>query len=54
MYIIIGLIGAFIGARTAKKHKGNKIDMLQYAVGFGILFGVLGLMGTIVFHRAFL
>jgi uncharacterized membrane protein YeaQ/YmgE (transglycosylase-associated protein family) len=51
MYILIGLVGALIGARTAKKHNGNIADILQYAVGFGLLFGILGLMVTIFLDR---
>lgn len=51
MYLIIGLIGALIGAFRAKKLNGSKADMLQYAAGFGILFAVLGLVATIILDR---
>jgi uncharacterized membrane protein YeaQ/YmgE (transglycosylase-associated protein family) len=51
MYIIIGLIGAFLGARTAKKHKGSRADILQYAVGFGLLFAMIGLIVTVLLDR---
>lgn len=51
MYLIIGLIGALWGARKAKKLNGTKADIAQYAVGFGVFFGILGLLITVILDR---
>ena len=49
--IISGVIGAVLGALTAKRRKGNRLDMAQYAAGFGIAFMILGLFLTILLGR---
>jgi len=52
MIVISGLIfGAAIGALTAKRRKGNRADMAQYAVGYMIAFGLLGLIATVLIDR---
>jgi hypothetical protein len=52
MIVIAGaLLGAILGAMTARKRKGNKLDMLQYAAGFGIAFALVGLIVTVIIHR---
>jgi len=51
--IIIGcaIIGIGIGLMTARKRKGNRLDMAQYAAGYGIAFTLLGLLLTIILER---
>lgn len=51
--IVIGgvLLGALIGALKARKHGGNTLDMLQYGAVYAILFGIVGLLATILTHR---
>ena len=51
--IVIGgmLLGAFIGARAAHKNGGTRLDMAQYAAGYGIALGLVGLVATIVISR---
>lgn len=49
--IVSALLGAFLGYSTAKRRKGNKLDMAQYAAGFGIAFALLGLFLTILIER---
>jgi len=51
--IVIGLaiIGVIIGAMTAKRHKGNRKDMAQYAAGYGMAFLILGLLLTVIIDR---
>ena len=46
--IVIGgaLLGAIIGAMTARRRKGNTLDMLQYGAGYGLAFSVLGMIAT--------
>lgn len=52
MIVLAGLVfGAILGAGLAKKRGGKKLDMLQYAAGFGILFSLLGLFATIFLER---
>ena len=45
------LVGALIGAWRAKSMNGNRLDMAQYAAGFGIGFAILGLFATIILVR---
>lgn len=53
MIVLAGLaFGAAFGAYTAAKRGGNKLDMAQYAAGFGIAFTLLGLFATIFLERA--
>lgn len=42
------LCGAVLGAYTARRRGGSGLDIAQYAAGYGIAFGVLGLLLTIV------
>ncbi|MEL7167511.1 MAG: apolipoprotein acyltransferase [Pseudomonadota bacterium] len=51
IYIPAALIGGLIGGFTAKKRGGATADIAQYAVAYGIAFGLLGLLTTIVLHR---
>ena len=51
--LAIGLgLGACIGAFTAWRRKGNLADILQYAFGYGVVFGLLFLIVGIVIARA--
>lgn len=51
--ILIGMaiIGIGLGLMTARKRNGNRLDMAQYAAGFGIAFLLLGLFLTIILER---
>ncbi len=52
MIVIAGLvIGAALGARIALKSGGRRLDALQYAAGYGILFALVGLFLTIAIDR---
>ncbi len=52
MFVIGGaLLGAVIGAITARKRGGSRLDMAQYAAGFGIAFAIAGMLLTIGIHR---
>lgn len=52
MIVIAGLIlGAAIGARTAIKRGGKRLDALQYGAGYGICFGLIGLFLTLFIDR---
>jgi hypothetical protein len=43
--------GAALGAYTARKRGGRKLDALQYAAGYAIAFGLLGLAISILLDR---
>ncbi|VDC31631.1 hypothetical protein [Pseudogemmobacter humi] len=45
------LLGALLGAFRAHQLGGKPADLAQYAAGFGILFGLAGVIATIVLHR---
>lgn len=45
------LLGALIGGWRAWRRKGNRLDIAQYAGVYLIIFGVLGMILTIVLER---
>jgi hypothetical protein len=51
--IVIGLaiIGALIGGFTARKRRGNRKDIAQYAAGYGMAFLILGMFLTVIIDR---
>jgi hypothetical protein len=52
MIVLAGaLFGGIYGALLARKREGSKLDMAQYAAGFGIAFGLVGLFLTIFVER---
>ena len=52
MIVLAGLLGGGVyGALLAKKREGSRLDMAQYAAGFAIAFGLLGLFLTIFIER---
>lgn len=46
------LFGAVLGAWRAKSRGGKIPDMLQWAMAFAILFGILGLFVLIAIERS--
>lgn len=52
MIVIAGLLcGGAWGAMVAKRRDGTPADMAQYAAGYGIAFGLLGLFLTLGLER---
>ena len=52
MIIVLALAaGAATGALKARKRGGHKLDMAQYAAGYAIAFGLVGLIITIIIGR---
>jgi hypothetical protein len=45
------LIGIALGYSTAKKRGGNRLDLAQYAAGYGIAFTLLGVFATLLIER---
>ena len=54
--IVLGaaLLGCLIGGMTASRRGGKRLDILQYAAGYGIAFTILGVVLTFVVHNALL
>ncbi len=52
--IVIGgaLAGALTGWMTAKRRKGNRADIAQYATIYAIAFALAGLILTIAIEKA--
>ena len=52
MIVIAGaILGAILGAMTAKKRKGNRADMWQYGAVYAIAFSLAGLILTIIIEK---
>lgn len=51
--IVIGLaiLGAIIGGMTARKRRGNRKDIAQYAAGYALAFAILGMFLTVIIDR---
>ncbi len=51
IYTVLAIIGAVFGGFKARKQGGNRMDIAQYAAGFAIAFGLLGLVITVLLDR---
>lgn len=52
MLALLGLAGGGAwGAWLAKKRGGTKFDLAQYAAGFGIFWGIIGMVVSIYLAR---
>jgi hypothetical protein len=50
--VVLGLVlGAIVGAWRAHRRRGTGLDMAQWAAVHAILFGLVGLVATIVVGR---
>ena len=52
--LLAALIGGAIGALTARRRKGNRLDMLQYAAVYAIAFAIGGTILSILLDRTVL
>ena len=43
--------GALLGAGTARRRQGNRLDVAQYTAVYAIAFALLGLVVTILVDR---
>ncbi len=48
---LVSLAGAVLGALTARRRGGNRLDMAQHAGSFAILFALIGLFVGIFIMR---
>lgn len=46
--IAAAIVGAVFGGYVARARNGSGLDIAHYAAGYGIAFGVLGLVFTLV------
>lgn len=52
MLIFVGaLTGALWGGYLARRRKGTRFDIAQYAAAFAIAFGILGLFATVLLDK---
>jgi len=52
MIVLAALIlGIGLGVLAARKRKGNRLDIAQYAAGYGIAFALLGVFLTLGLER---
>lgn len=53
MVLVVGMaiLGAVLGALTARKRKGSGADIAQYAAGYGIAFALIGLVISLLLVR---
>ena len=49
--IVSAAIGIVLGILSARRRKGNRLDIAQYATGYGIAFAILGLFLGILIER---
>jgi hypothetical protein len=52
MLIIAGFVsGALWGGLLARRRKGSRLDIAQYAAAFAIAFGIVGLFATVLIDK---
>jgi len=51
IFIVMAILGALIGARTAQKRGGNRKDIAQYAAGYALAFIIVGMVATVLLDR---
>ena len=52
MIVILAFaLGALWGGFLARRRGGSRLDIAQYAVAFGLAFGIVGLFVTVAAER---
>ncbi len=51
--IVLGILGAVLGGLSARKRRGNRKDIAQYAAGYAIAFMIVGMVITVFVDRIF-
>ena len=46
------VFGAVLGGSIAKRRGGSRLDIAQYAASSALIFAILGMVATVVIHRA--
>ena len=51
MVMVVARLVLISGGLTAKKRRGNRKDIAQYAVGYGFAFLIVGMFLTVIIDR---
>ena len=51
LILFAALLGAIIGATTAYRRKGNRLDIAQYAAGYAIAFTLVSMILAVILDR---
>jgi len=52
MIVIVAVVlGAYLGVRKARQRGGERLDLLQYGVGYAIAFGLVATIATLLLDR---
>lgn len=52
MIVIVSMIaGIVVGALSARRKNGNRLDMLQYGAVYAIAFGLAGTLATLIIEK---
>jgi len=49
---VAGILGIFLGLRSARKRGGNRMDMAQYGIGYGLAFFLLTYLALLILNFA--
>ena len=49
--VVCAIAGALFGALAARKRGGKLADIAQYAVASAMVFGIIGMIATVLLHR---
>ncbi len=49
--LVLAICGALLGGFTARKRKGNRKDIAQYAAGYAMAFIIVGMILTVILDR---
>ena len=49
--ILAFLAGAALGGITARRRGGNRLDMAQYAVAWGLALGIVAMFASVAAQR---
>lgn len=49
--LAFAVFGALLGALTARRNGGKRLDLIQYSASFAIALGLVGLFVTIFIYR---
>jgi len=49
--LVLAFCGALLGGFTARKRKGNRKDIAQYAAGSAMAFIIVGMILTVILDR---
>lgn len=51
VFLGLAALGAILGILSARRRNGNGKDIAQYAIGYAMAFGIVGMILTVVIER---